>query len=70
MVYRQLAFPQDARLRELTDLSKRGVLTNDEQIEMEGLVNAVDQYVILRSKALLLLKERGYDLEQHLKLGA
>ena len=70
VVYRQLAFPQDARLRELTALSNRGSLTSDEQAEMEQLVAYVDRYVLLRSKALVLLKQRGHDVERRLKLGA
>jgi hypothetical protein len=70
VVYRQIAFPQDARLRELTALSKRGVLTSDEQVEMEQLVDYIDHYVLLRSKALLLLKQHGHDVERRLKLGA
>lgn len=70
VVYRQIAFPQDARLRELTTLSKRGSLTSDEQTEMDNLVDYIDRYVLLRSKALLLLKQRGHDVERRLKLGA
>jgi hypothetical protein len=70
LVHRQIAWPQDARLRELTQLSKQGLLSSDQQSELESLVDAYDQYVLLRSQALLHLKQRGYDVEQRLKLGA
>ena len=61
IVYRPLAWPQDARLRELTALSKVGKLADDEQVEMERLIDQIDRYVLLRSQALLLLKQRGHD---------
>ena len=70
VVYRQLAFPQDARLRELTLIGKHGSLTSDEQAEIEQLVAYVDRYILLRSQALTLLKKRGHDVERRLKLGA
>ena len=70
LVHRLIAWPQDARLRELTALGKQGTLSQADQAELESLVDAYDQYVLLRSQALLLLKQRGYDVEQRLKLGA
>ena len=70
IVYRPLAWPQDTRLRELTALGKSGALSGDEQAEMEMLIDAVDRYVLLRAKALLLLKERGHDVEHRLKSSA
>jgi hypothetical protein len=70
IVHRQLALPLDIRLRQLTALGKSGSLSNDEQAEMERLIAEVDRCVVLRSNALLLLKTRGYDVEQRLKIGA
>ena len=70
LVHRQIAWPQDARLRELTALGKQQTLSSEEQSELESLIDAYDQYVLLRSQALLHLKQRGYDVEQRLKLGA
>lgn len=69
LVYRPLAWPQDARLRELTALSKDGKLSDEERVGMEHLIDQVDRYVLLRSQALLLLKQRGHDVERRL-LGA
>ncbi|MBA3873101.1 MAG: hypothetical protein H0X30_28540 [Anaerolineae bacterium] len=68
LVHRLIAWRQDARLSELTRLSQQGSLSAADQSELESLIDTYDQYVLLRSKALLLLKKRGYNVEQHLKL--
>jgi hypothetical protein len=70
LVHRRFAWPLDTRLRALTDLGKRGALSEDEETEMAQLVDAIDRYVLLRSQALLLLKQRGHDVEHHLQSGA
>jgi hypothetical protein len=70
IVYRPLALPQDARLRQLTQWSKNSTLSDSEQEELEKLVDSADHFVLLRSQALLLLKQRGHDVERRLKLGA
>lgn len=70
IVYRPLAWAQDVRLRELTALGKWGGLSGDDPAEMERLVDQVDRCVLLRSQALLLLKQRGYDVERQLRLSA
>ncbi|MFQ3648037.1 MAG: hypothetical protein SNJ54_05020 [Anaerolineae bacterium] len=70
IVHQRLAWPQDTRLRELATLGKQGQLTDDEIAEMERLVDLVDHQMLLRSEALLLLKQRGHDVEGKLKLGA
>jgi hypothetical protein len=68
VVYRPLAWPLDARLRELTVRGQS--LSDEEQGEIRQLVDQLDRYVLLRSKALLLLKQRGHDVERRLKPGA
>jgi hypothetical protein len=70
VVHRPFAWVQDIRLRELTVLGKLGALTDDAHEEMEHLIEAVDHYVLLRSQALMLLKQRGYDVEKRLQQGA
>lgn len=70
VVYQRLAWPQDTRLRELIGLGKQGQLTLEEKQEMERLLELVDHQMLLRSEALLLLKQRGHDVETKLKLGA
>jgi hypothetical protein len=51
-------------------LGKRSALTETEQTEVDTLVDEADSYTLLRSRPLLLPKERGHDIEARLKLGA
>jgi hypothetical protein len=48
---------------------KLGELTKDEQRELEDLLTANDHAMLLRSEALLLLKNRGYDIATYLQRG-
>ena len=61
---------QSLRLRELSAKRKQETLTADEERELDDLLNLVDRQMLLRSEALLLLKQRGQDVESYLKLGA
>ena len=70
VVYQRLAWPQSQRLHELSANKKLGRLTEDEQHELEDLLSSNDRAMLLRSEALRLLKNRGYDLEAYLKRGA
>lgn len=70
VVHQRLAWPQDTRLRELAALGDHGKITADELAEMEDLIALVDQQMLLRSEALLLLKRRGYEIGKYLKVGA
>jgi len=70
IVHQRLVWSQDARLQELVEQGKQGTLSTDEQIEMEQLIQLIDQQMLLRSEALLLLKQRGQDIEPYLQHGA
>ncbi len=70
VVYQHLAWFQEARLRELVALGKQGQASDEDKAEIERLIDRVDRYMLLRSRALLLLKQRGYEVEKQLKLGA
>ena len=70
VVYQRLAWPQSQRLHELSANKKLERLTEDEQHELENLLSANDRAMLLRSEALRLLKNRGYDIEAYLKRGA
>ena len=70
IVHQRLLLPQDTRLRQLVELGKQGLLSDDEKGEMQDLMDLVDHQMLLRSEALLLLKQRGHDIEQKLRLGA
>ncbi len=66
-VLQRLTPKQDARLRELADRGNRGVLREREATELEAWVARVDRQMLLRSRALLLLKRRGHDINHYLE---
>ena len=70
VVYQRLAWPQSQRLHELSAKKKLERLTEDELRELEDLLSSNDRAMLLRSEALRLLKNRGYDIEAYLKRGA
>jgi hypothetical protein len=63
-----LAWPQSQRLHELSANKKLERLTEDEQHELEDLLGSNDRAMLLRSEALRLLKNCGYDIEAYLVL--
>jgi hypothetical protein len=69
LVHLPLAWSYEARLRELTALGKQGGLSPDEQTELERLIEQNDRHILARSEALLMLKQRGYAVEQYLRSG-
>lgn len=68
VVYQRLAWPDRERLRDLIERGKQGALKQAEQAELETLLDRTDQYTVWRSKALNLLKQRGYDIGRYLKV--
>ena len=70
MVYQRLAWPQSQRLHELSAKNKLEKLTEDEQSEFEHLLTLNDRAMLLRSEALLLLKNCGHDIAAYLERGA
>ena len=70
LVHQHLAWPQEARLSDLVERGKQGQLSELEQAEMERLISLVDHYMLLRSQALFILKQRGHLIEKQLRLGA
>ena len=69
VVYRRLTDEQSRLLSSLSDKNKRGELTTSEQTELEQLLGLVNRHMLLRSQALLLLQQRGRDVETYLKTG-
>jgi hypothetical protein len=70
VVYQRLAWPQSQRLHELSTKNKLEKLTEDQQSEFEHLLTLNDRAMLLRSEALLLLKNRGHDIATYLERGA
>lgn len=54
---------QQQHLEVLNDKQQReGELTSEERAEQESLLKAYGETILLRAQALLLLKQRGYDV--------
>jgi hypothetical protein len=70
VVYRRLPWSQALRLRELNLKNKLDTLTETEQSELNSLIEQVDRDMLLRSEALLLLQQRGVNVDTYLKRGA
>ncbi|MGH2346064.1 MAG: hypothetical protein ACRDG4_12620 [Chloroflexota bacterium] len=70
LVHRRMAWPEGARIRELTAHGKQVTLSDGEQSELADLIDEADRLILLRSRALLVLRQRGHDVGEYLKLGA
>ncbi len=70
IVQRRLTPKQDARWRELTDFGNRGTLTTEQNAELQAWVARLDGQMLLRSRALRLLQERGHDIQRYFGLTA
>lgn len=70
IVWRPLPFALETRLDELSELGDWGKLTDAQKAELDQLVAEVNRYVLIRSKALVVLKKRGHDVESRLLQGA
>ncbi len=66
LIYQSLTQSQDYRMRELLQLGTEGKLTKQENAELKYYVDLVDRQMLLRSRALVLLKERGHDIDVYL----
>jgi len=68
VVHRRLNWTQSLRLRELIAKTKDDSITQDERTELELLIDLNDEFMVLRSQALLLLKQRGHDISDYLSI--
>lgn len=62
VVYRRLPWMQSLRLRELSSKRVQGSLGTNEEKELDSLLARVDGDMLLRSEALVILKQRGYEV--------
>lgn len=63
VVYQRLPLQDVERMDFLTEKGKAGLLTPEEKNELDDLVDLIQYQMLLRSEALLLLKERGQDAD-------
>jgi hypothetical protein len=67
IAYRRLPDHVDKRWLHLLEERKHRELTSDENADLERYMEMSDYYMLHRSKALVLLKQRGYDIDAYLK---
>lgn len=67
VVKRPMELSRYRRSRELTALSKTGQLAPEQDDELEALVDQYDDWMHVRSTAMLILQQRGYDVMRHMK---
>jgi hypothetical protein len=60
----RVPYPQRQRRRELIEKSIR---SEEDETELDHLMEMYDRFVLVRSQALLSLKQRGYDMDRYLK---
>ena len=70
IVNRRLSANDEAHLHFLAGEEKRDDLTSEEQNEFDLLLAQVNRDMLMRSKALLVLKERGHDITTYVKIGS
>jgi hypothetical protein len=68
VVHRGLSQDEALQYHELSAKNKRGELTQVDKVELDQLLDLTDRHILLRSKALLLLKKRGHDIDTFLKM--
>jgi hypothetical protein len=68
VVHQRLAPYQETRMKELIQQSKESALSEHDENELAALLDEVDRQMLFRSKALLLLKQRGYDVNRYFNL--
>lgn len=69
IVHDQLSNEDETQLEMLITLGKQGQLLPHQQDELENLLALVDEKMLRRSEALLILQQRGHNIRDYLKLG-
>ncbi|MDX1993975.1 MAG: hypothetical protein SF029_16440 [bacterium] len=62
VVYSHLSPTQTQRLDDLSSQRKQRAISGEEQNELDGLLEIIDRQMLLRARALQLLKARGQDI--------
>lgn len=57
----------NSHLEELSPHNKSGKLTEHEAIAFDHLIQHAEELIVLRSAALVTLKQRGYDINIYLR---
>lgn len=67
LVYRRMAWVAAGRLRDLTGRGRQVSLSEEEQVELDALIDEADRMTLLRSHALLMLQQRGHNVQDRLR---
>ena len=67
LVYRRMAWVAAGRLRDLTGRGRQAPLSEEEQVELDALIDEADRMTLLRSHALLMLQQRGHNVQDRLR---
>jgi hypothetical protein len=66
VVRRRVPWTSSAQVRALPAKGRHTPLSGAEQTELDALIDEADQFTLLRSRALLLLKQRGHNIDAYL----
>lgn len=66
VINQRLPSDEDQRLSLLIEKGKAVDLSAQETAELEALIKKENQQMVIRSKALVLLKQRGHDIDSYL----
>ncbi len=70
LVYRRQSPIARGRLRDLSAQGRHAPLRPDEQTELATLIDEADRAMLLRSRALVVLQQRGHPVQDQFQLGA
>lgn len=70
LVYRRQSWIAGGRLRDLSAQGRQASLLPDEQVELDTLIDEADRAMLVRSRALLVLQQRGHQVQDQFQLGA
>ncbi len=66
LVHQRLAPAQRERLHDLLEKNQQAPLEKSEQAELDKLLAEVDRQTMLRGEALMILRQRGHDIQGYL----
>jgi hypothetical protein len=70
VVYSHLSPAQTERMDTLSLQRKQRAISGEEQVEPDSLLEIIDRQMLLRARALQLLKARGQDIESYAGINA
>ena len=69
VVKRRLSPADEEKLYAIKDKEKSRLASPEETAELDQIMKQVNRDMLFRSQALVILKERGHDIDTYLKMG-